>query len=316
MSSTIVCARSILSPFFLPLNVGGNKLIKLRSKDPSFAPCTTSCQPNFYLSQYQRSTYLGIPLHNKGVVAVGRILERHQLKLLLGPLPLLTPTLHHLLAKGLPGNRAAQANLKVTLVLTSNVEATSVLLPLDIHTPKPSIGQANLLPLGVLALALALLGVGDIDGVRQRRGKGLGKLLKGKSSATDGAPVVEVGGELLTPLERAVGDELGVNAAVAGVVDILFAVSMSAVRKNKREISQNTYLVHKTIHDISRLIPPRRLDKQINSHTLRRQRQQRREGWLEVDHPAGFTLHHHQEMVLSAKAELTLTRVERKKKKP
>lgn len=112
------------------------------------------------------------------------------------------------------GGVRPQRSLKVTLVVTLDPEGTLVLLLLDIHAPVAVIAEADLAVLVVLALR-------DLHGDGQSIGEGLIELTKLKRCAVDGEPTVEGEGIMLIVLECTVTDELSVDTAIAGVVDVL-----------------------------------------------------------------------------------------------
>lgn len=155
----------------------------------------------------------------EGVVAVRGILSRNQGVLVLDPFvgSLLVLPDRHL---GSTEYLAIQSTLKrscegSSLVVALDVEGPGVLLTLDAHAPVSVVGKTNLLR--------RLLRNRDVHGGRQGRGERLRKLLEAELGAIDGRPAIEsdwVTG-LVAGLKSTVADELGVDATIAGVVNVL-----------------------------------------------------------------------------------------------
>lgn len=156
-----------------------------------------------------------IKRNRQRIITVLGTLPRHKHILMLRPRPLDTlrldlDTPKHLL---LP-QRRLQRRRKHALVRAADVERTRVLgRGLDVHAPEPGVGEADLAGLA-----------GHGDGVGQRRGERGGEFLELEGCrGGDGGPGVEGDGVFERGLEGAVADEFGVDAAVAGVVDVLWS---------------------------------------------------------------------------------------------
>ena len=140
------------------------------------------------------------------------------------------------LSLGLDLNRAKdlvckirlQRSCKVAFVVAPDPEGSSVLVSFDIHTPVALILETN--------FAGSAVANRDLHGGRQGLGQRLSVIVDSQASTIDWEVVCRRDRESPTVLEGTVLDQLGVDATVTGIVDVLI-LSMSA---NKEELTIST----------------------------------------------------------------------------
>ena len=121
-------------------------------------------------------------------------------------------------SKCLPGQVRLEGCREAAGVGALDVEGAGIPLGLHINAPVPAVGKP----------ALFARSGDDVERVRQGRRQGLAELLDGDLGPVDGRPGIQRNGELLGRLKGPVLDEFGVDATVAGVVDVLFRLSMGS----------------------------------------------------------------------------------------
>ncbi|KFH43673.1 hypothetical protein ACRE_055500 [Hapsidospora chrysogenum ATCC 11550] len=168
----------------------------------------------------REATHSRVKGQGEGVVAVGRIDGRFKLKGVLHPLALSSLTLNLDTAKdNVLLDAAAELSGEDAIITTVHPETARVSLLGDVHTPVAVVDQTD----AVLRMQAAVVGRagahshGYGQGLRQR----CVEAVEGEVCAVEGRPAREGDGVGLAVLEGAVADELGVDAAVAGVVDVL-----------------------------------------------------------------------------------------------
>ena len=107
----------------------------------------------------------------------------------------------------------------MAFVVAPNPEGSSVFVGLDIHTPVSFILESN--------IAGSAAANRNLHGGRQSLGQRLSVIVDSQASTIDGEIVCRRDRESPTILEGTVLDQLGVDATVTGVVDVLL-LSMTA----------------------------------------------------------------------------------------
>lgn len=149
----------------------------------------------------------------KGVVGVGRIELGSKLDLVLDPLVAHSLGLNLHGAEHVIRQRRLERRGKGALVGTLHPERPGVGLLLHVHAPVSVVGEAN--------DATARLARRNIHRSGQHLGERGVELVDGELRAVDRGVSVQRDREGLAVLEGAVPDQLGVEAAIAGVVDVL-----------------------------------------------------------------------------------------------
>ena len=122
-------------------------------------------------------------------------------------------------AKDLVCKIRLQRSCKVAFVVAPDPEGSSVLVGLDIHAPVAFILEPN--------LAGSAAANRDLHGGRQGLGQRLSVIVDSQASTIDWEVVCRRDRESPTVLEGTVLDQLGVDATVTGIVDVLLS-SMTA----------------------------------------------------------------------------------------
>ena len=183
--------------------------------------CPVMSQPRSLTGQRDRNhAYLGVKGHSKGVVAVRSILSRLKDELVLGPVIGNRLGLDLDASKDIVGQVRLEGSREATLVRTLHPEGTGVLLLLDVHAPVTLVLEAN---------ETSAVRRADTHRSGECIRQWLAQELNAQAGAVDGLVVIGVHRVVVAELEGAVLDELGVDTAIATVVDVLVEEAIAVV---------------------------------------------------------------------------------------
>ena len=117
-------------------------------------------------------------------------------------------------SESLPSQIRLERCCEAAGVGTFDVKGARVPLDLHINAPKPAVSKSALPRAG-----------DDVQRIRQGRRQGLAELLDGQLRSINRRPSIQRDRILLGGLESSILNELGVDAAVTGIVDVLYALS-------------------------------------------------------------------------------------------
>lgn len=140
--SFIACMRSLLRPFGRSFQVGGNRLMRLKSRNP-FSVCYSASSVLALGEQRTWITYPWIKSDRESIIRIRSIFPREKGKMMLNPT---IPTrLRRDMSnrKGLPSNTGPKRSLKNALIRSLHVKRPRIFLSSDIHPPPALIGEAG-----------------------------------------------------------------------------------------------------------------------------------------------------------------------------
>lgn len=163
---------------------------------------------------HNSETYSRVKSNHKSVVTIRGVLGGNQRNSVLSPAAGDRLALNSNAAKDLASQSRDKRGIKVALVGAVHPERASVRLLLDAHTPVSGVGETGRL--------------GRLGGNAHRSGQCRRKArrdIEKRESRIDSGPAIERNGESSRVLESAVANQLGIDTAIARVVDVLGLVS-------------------------------------------------------------------------------------------
>lgn len=187
--------RSRRMPLGRSFQVGGNKLIKLKSSEPPVAFCIELVHVTRIFGLFV--SYGSVESKHKGIVGVGSCLLGSQGEFMLHPLICNALGSDLSYSKDFAAARL-EGSSEGALVRTLHVEGSRVLLRTNIDTPEARVRETR--------SALAR----NTNGGWESRGKRACEVLEGQARTTDSRPSIQVGRVSGASLEGSIADQLGV----------------------------------------------------------------------------------------------------------